>query len=221
MNDRTPVSYATADEARAYVMRVLSRPPAKAPASVYVIASPTLYGSPAWPAIAEALDTLLPGAGLLTFNDVFPPGAVPAEVVREARAAALHPPVQQRVPRIAERVRGAVVIPRKSVPPGASSPRYLLGYAASLEAAGLFALGLPVLVFAPGGMLAWPDVRAHPAVEPHPSYATVELDVPPAPPQGVLLPTVAASYRALGLPRPRPRRPPKLASSAGARVTVR
>ena len=203
MNDRTPVSYATADEARAYVMRVLSRPPAKAPASVYVIASPTLYGSPAWPAIAEALDTLLPGAGLLTFNDVFPPGrrarrgrqGGAGRRASPARAAAGAPDRRARPRRRGDPPQ--VGAPRCQQPPVPTRVRR------QPRGRGTLALGLPVLGFAPGGMLAWPDVRAHPAAESPPSYATVELDVPPAPPQGVLLPTVGASHRAPASPRPR------------------
>jgi hypothetical protein len=218
MSDRVPVSYAAADEARAYVARVLSRPPAPAPASVYVIAVPSLPRSPAWPVIAEALGKLLPGARLLTFADVFAPAA-PGTVPAEGRAAALAPAAQERVPRIAEQARGAVVIPRKVRHPDTGARRYLLGYAARLEAEGLLALGLPVLVLVPGGLVAWPDVSVHAAAAPASPWVPLEIDMPEPPPEGVMLPTVAASYRALGLGRPhrwRPPRAPRPAPGKGA-----
>jgi hypothetical protein len=206
-----PASYATQAQARAYVARVLGRSPARSPASVYVIAVPSLPRSPAWPGLAEALGKQLPGVRLLTFADVFPAEAAAesATVPAEARAAALAPAVQERVPRIAEQARGAVVIPRKVRHPETGALRYLLGYAARLEAEGLLSLGLPVLVLVPGGLVGWPDVRVHAAAAPASPRVPLEIDVPKAPAEGVILPTVAASYRALGLARPRPWRPPR------------
>lgn len=215
MSDRAPVSYAAADEARAYVARVLSRPPASSPASVYVIAVPSLPRSPAWPVVAEALGKLLPGAGLLTFTDVFA-AAAPAE----GRPAPLAPGVEERIPRIAGQARGAVVIPRKVRHPETGARRYLLGYAARLEAEGLLSLGLPVLVLVPGGLVGWPDVRVHAAPPPASPWVPLELDMPEPPPEGITLPTVAASYRALGLGRPRPWRPPRAPRPAPGKGTV-
>jgi hypothetical protein len=96
------------------------------------------------------------------------------------------------------------VIPRTVL--GESGVRYLIGYAARLEAAGLVAAGRPVLVLAPGGLLGWPDVRVRNGEPPVPEFAPLELDMPAQPRGAPLLPTVAASYRALGLPRPSPSR---------------
>jgi hypothetical protein len=194
-----PASYATREHAAAYVRRVLARPPAEAPAPVYLIVSPTLTRAEAWPKLLEAVRRLLPGCELLTYAEVFTP-AEQAEGV----------PVADRIKRIASAARGAVVLARVSA---TNSPtgrrRYLLGYSARLEAEGVLAAGLPVLVLAPGGLVAWPDVRVHPAAPPVATHNPIELDMPEPPREGVILPTVAASYRALGLPRPRPWRPPR------------
>jgi hypothetical protein len=202
-----PVSYATAEAARAYVKRVLARPPAKAPGSVYVICVPGLPRSAAWPSVSEALGKLLPGAQLLTFDDIYPASAADG-LTDAARRAVLHPPLEARVERIAATARGAVVVPRKALHRETGEQRYLLGYSARMEAEGLIALGLPVLVLAPGGPLGWPDVRVHAAPPPASPRLAMEIDVPAPPAAGVVLPTVAASYQALGLPRPRPRRRP-------------
>jgi hypothetical protein len=195
VSNLAPASYATREQAGAYVRRVLSRPPATSPAPVYLIASPGLLRSEAWPKITAALGYQLPGAQLLSYRDVF-----------TAAEAAEGVPVADRIERIATVARGAVVLPRSSAtnsPDGRT--RYLLGYSARLEAEGLLAAALPVLVFTPGGLVAWPDVRVRPAAAPVSVYNPLELDIPAPSPSGALLPTVAASYRALGLPRPRPR----------------
>lgn len=188
-----PVSYATADDARAYVERILRRPrpPTGRPAPAYLIAPSARINSSAWPKLRGAVEKLLPGCPLLEFGDVFGDS---------------HPPAEARVPMIARRAGGAVVIPRAAHV--GERVRYLIGYAARLEAAGLVAAGRPVLVLAPGGMLAWPDVRVRPGEPPTPEFAPLELDMPAQPVGAPVLPTVAASYRALGLPSPSPRRPP-------------
>jgi hypothetical protein len=194
-----PASYATREHAAAYVRRVLARSPAVSPAPVYVIVSPSLMRAEAWPKLLGAVRGLLPGCELLGYADVFTP-AEQAEGV----------PVADRVKRIVSAARGAVVLARVSAtnsPTG--GPRYLIGYSARLEAEGLLAAGLPVLVLVPGGLVAWPDVRTHPAEAPVSVHNPIELVVPAPPREGVVLATVAASYRALGLPRPRPWRPPR------------
>lgn len=185
-----PPTYATAEQARAYVARVLARPAPSSPAPVYLIAPTDLRKSAAWPRIAPALAALLPGCRLAGFHDVWA-GLAPGTA----------PDVDTRIERIAAEFGGALVIPRRVNPEGLP-PRYLLGYAARAEAEQLAARGLPVLVLAPrAGLVAWPDVRVHPAAAPAPTWYPLELDMP-APGPGTTLPTVAASYRALGLGRP-------------------
>lgn len=192
-------SYATRAEADAYVRRVLARPPAAWPAPVYVIAAPTLTRAEAWPALVAAVRALLPGCELLGYAEVF----TPAEQAHGV-------PVADRIKRIAQAARGAVVLARVSATNSPTGrPRHLIGYSARLEAEGLLAAGLPVLVLVPGGLITWADVRAHPAAPPASMFNPIELDIPEAPSRGVILPTVAASYRVLGLPRPRPWRPPR------------
>lgn len=188
----TPPSYATADEARAYVARLAARPRPPRPAPVYLIAPSSMLKSAPWPRLRYAVGELLPGCPLLEFGDVF---------------GGEFPGAEDRIPAIAERAAGAVVIPRTV--PGDAGLRYLIGYAARLEASALAGMGRAVLVFAPGGMLAWPDVRVRKGKPPVPAFSPFEVDLPPIPPGGVLLPTVAASYRALGLADPAPRRPPR------------
>jgi hypothetical protein len=189
VTDAAPPSYATRDEARAYTARVLARPPRPGPVRVYLIASPWLRKRESWPALHRAATGALHGAELLEFADVFGKGRVA---------------VEKRVPRIAEAAHAALVLPRAVHAPD-EPVRYLIGYAAAAEARELAALGVPVLVFAPGGLAAWPDVRTHAAAEPHPFWLAVELDMPALPAEP--LPTVAAAFRAIGLPPPRPPRP--------------
>jgi hypothetical protein len=218
-----PASYATRDEARVYVARVLWHPPPDGPAPVYLIHPSGLDASPAWGKIMLSLERLLPGCPLLTFRDVFTRERTAAEAGPGKKPAILRvPPVEERIPLIAAAARGAVVLPRttrNAAPEGARRPRYLLGYAARLEALGLIAACRAVLVLAPGGLVAWPDVRVHPAGEGVGHRNPLEIDMPEAPRGGIVLPTVAASYRALGLGRPRPWRPPRppRAQSAGTR----
>jgi hypothetical protein len=179
-----PASYATRDEARAYMARVLARPAPATPGEVYLIARP---GRPAARSIAKLLPTLaamLPGAELVGHADVF------------GRGAAVEVP--ERVERLAARVRGAVVIPRW-LP---AQEAWVIGPSARAEAVGLVAAGVPVLVLTPRGLVAWPDVRAREVPE-YPQHARWALDLP-APARWRELPTVAASLRAIGVRPPRP-----------------
>jgi len=185
-----PLSYATADEARAYMARVLARPVPAAPPRVYLIMPPALRGS-SWAALRPAIAATMRGAELLEHGDVFGPEPIP---------------VEDRVPRIAEAASAALVIPYQFRVPGAEL-RYLMGYSARREARALVARGLPVLVFTPSGLAAWPDVRTRSARPPHPPWLTLEVDMPGAAPRP--LPTVIASMRAIGLPAPKVRRAPR------------
>jgi hypothetical protein len=186
-----PASYASRDEARAYVARVLARSAPATPGEVYVIIRPGKAARRALANLGPTLAAMLPGAALVTHADVF------------GRGAAVD--VADRIAVIAGRVRGAVVIARRS-----ASGVWLIGGSARAEAEGLAARGVPVLVLAPRGLVAWPDVRARPAPEPHPLHSPIVLDMP-APARWRQLPTVAASLRAIGI-RP-PRRSPRAASS--------
>jgi hypothetical protein len=193
-----PASYATRDQAAAYVSRVLARRPPTSPAPVYLIAAPALMYAAPWSRLLGVLAKLLPGCELLAYRDVFTPAEQAAGIALEAR-----------LERITRAAGGAVVVPSTTRPDEHGRRLYRLGYAARLEAEGVLAAGRPVLVLAPGGLVAWPDVRVHAATGRHSIFAPLELDMPEAPPRGVVLPTVAASYRALGLGRPKPWRPPR------------
>lgn len=185
-----PPSYATAEQARAYVARVLSRPRPKPP-RVYLIAPAGSQKSRAWPKVMRVVRALLRGAEAIDYHQMFPHSDSGLE---------------DRVARIAAELSGALVITRRWTDNATGAPpRYLTGYAARQEADALAELGVPVLVLAPGGTVAWPDVRAHRA-EGTPRWLPIEIDLP-APPPGAILPTVAASYRALGIAPPRPAKP--------------
>jgi len=200
-----PASYATADQARAYVAGVLSRPAPAVPPRVYLIVRPKLFADKErWAKIGPALRAKLPGAELVTYRDLFG---------RQQRPAA------ERVEGIEAECAGAVVVPFVSRWPDLPV-RYLIGYAGRLEADELCAAGVPVLVFTPRGMAAWPDVLVQPAGEPlPPPHLSQELFLPELPDRP--LPTVAASYRAMGLSLPAPRKPRRSTSaSASARPVV-
>ena len=181
-----PASYATRDEARAYVARVLARPAPSVPGEVYLIFRPGRLARTRLDQLRPTLAAMLPGAKLVGHADVF------------GRGQAVE--VGERVERLAARVRGAVVIARWL----AVQEAWVIGGSARAEAVGLVAAGLPVLVLTPDGLVGWPDVRTRPAPEPHPPQYQWALDMP-APARWRELPTVAASLRAIGIqPRRRP-----------------
>ena len=176
------VAYVEAVRARAEARPVVGRP------LVYLIHAPGTGG--ALVAVKAFLRRTLPGARLVDYGDVF----------GEVRP---HPGTRRRVAQLAAEVAGAVVIPR-AWREADGSVRHLLGPAARIEADQLAALGVPVLVVSPAGLVAWPDVRVSGAPQPGPRRLPwlVELPAP-----GVrVLPTVAASYAALGIVRPVPDR---------------
>jgi hypothetical protein len=193
-------TFADRDAARAYIARVLSRPrpPEGEPPKVYLIVYPRLReNAERWAKLEPALRATLRGAELVGYRDVFG---------RRQRDAA------QRIAGIAASCSGALVVPyawRRE-----DTLRHLIGYPARLEAEGLAAEGVPVLVFTPRGLAAWPDVLVRPAGEPlPPPYLSQEVilpDLPEAP-----LPTVAASFRALGLQPPARSRPPSPRPGSG------
>jgi hypothetical protein len=191
-----PVTYGTAEGAREYVRAVLARPvPAGACARLYLIAAPTLSNSPAWEPIRATLVNRMPGAVLVQYRDLFGRPSRP-------------PHVTGRVDVIAAECAGAVVVPVRYSRPGGPA-QYFIGPAAADEARRLVALAVPVLVLAPGDMAAWPDValRELPPDEPRLRHTRYEVLMPARAPRP--LPTVAASYRAVGIapPRPQPSRP--------------
>lgn len=183
-----PPSFASQDEARGYVSAVLARTPPREPGRVYVIASPLLRQMPAMPKMLAVLGKALPGAELITYDDL-PRGRGEMGARIKTLAGGL--------------VVGAVVLPRAWGLDGETV--HVVGAAARDEAAALVAAGVPVLVLTPVGLLAWPDVRLVPAPEGVSPRYPWRVEAPG--PSSVLLPTVAASYRAMGLPRPAPRRP--------------
>jgi hypothetical protein len=191
-----PLTYGTAEGAREYVAAVLARRvPAGAAARLYLIAAPTLRKSPAFGPLAATLANRMPGAVLVQYRDLF---GHPAR----------QPHVTERVDLIAAECAGAVVVPVRYSRPGSAS-QYFIGPAAADEANRLAGLGVPVLVLAPDDMAAWPDValRELPPDEPRLRHTRYEVMMPARSPRP--LPTVAASYRALGIapPRPQPSRP--------------
>ena len=179
------LSYASEAEARADVAAVLGRGVRPAPARVYLIHAPSLAGKRgALPKLLPVLAALLPGAELLGYRDVFDPAARP------------HPSPADRVARLAAEVSGAVVLPQ-AWHSGAGPRLYRLGDAARAEAEGLAELGVPVLVLTGAGLCAWPDIRLAPSPSPHPMRLPWLAELPA--PGGVVLPTVAARCRAMGL----------------------
>ena len=189
-----PPSWATAGEARAYVAAVLGRAQARgaqpARPAVYLICPPAMSGRRGnLRSLLPALRSLLPGAELLTYADVF---------AAEGRALQ----VPERVARLAAEVSGAVVLPRQWRKPGGPE-RAVIGEAARAEALGLVALGVPVLVFAGAALVAWPDVRLVEAPSGRPPRFPWLVELPAG--SGVILPTLAASYRAMGLAEPEAR----------------
>jgi hypothetical protein len=209
-----PPTYATADQARAYVAAVLARPslPEGRRARVYLIVPPSLLKSPAWAKLSPAIASRLDPADTIVHRGLFTPGPSTA-----ADRAAV----------IAARCDGALVVPRRlGAAPGPFS--YVVGIAAETEAATLAGLGVPVLVFGPSGLFAWPDCRSAPSEVPAPPSAPVALELPAVPPRGArMLPTLAVCYRALGVTpwteradRPKARRP-QLGPLPADRRTIR
>lgn len=188
----TAPSYASAQEARAYVARVLARPRPASPPRIYVIASAQAPQSAAWPTVMRAARAKFPGCELANYYEVF----------RQSDRGLDH-----RLGVIAE-FAAALVITRPWADLATGRRSHVLGYGARQEADALTRLGMPVLVLTPSGLAAWPDVRVRPA-EGTPSYLPIEVQMPAGAPPPGLLPTVAASYRALGIAPPRPRKPRK------------
>ena len=131
-----PVSYATRDQARAYVTS-LTRTGSTAP--VYLIASPAARDSYRWPRWTAELAALLPGLELITWRDL--PGSFTGV------------PIGQCPARLAGALRGAIVLPDKQ------QGRRWIGRTARSEARAFAAAGKPVLVYAEGRLTAWPDCR--------------------------------------------------------------
>lgn len=189
-----PPSYATADEARAYVARVLSRRAPKAADGkprLYLISPAGTPKSKPYPKLLKVAAAKFPGAQLADYHDVWP--------------KRIDGGVADRVSRIAAEFSGALVLCRQFTMHTSGEVVHLLGYAAKQEADSLAALGVPVLVLAPSGVVTWADVRPWANPEP-PPWLPITVDMP-APPEGAVLPTVAASYRALGIDNPGPRKP--------------
>jgi len=168
-----PVSYATRDQARAYVAS-LAPGPADAPA--YLIASPAARDSYRWPRWIAELAALLPGPELIAWPDL-----------PDSFASI---PAGQRRGRLAADMRGAVVLPDKQL------GRRWIGLAAEAEASAFLETGRPVLVFAEGRLTAWPDCRLAGRQVQAPKFTPLEVLIPAASPRP--LPTLDASLRALG-----------------------
>lgn len=175
-----PVTYATEQEARAYVARIMAAGPVRAPA--YLAAAPSARMSAGWPELAARAAALLPGAELHDWT-----GAAPllACVASPRLAVAL-----------AETHSALVVFADRAGADG----RRTVGPGILAESEAFTAAGRPVLVFTGRRMAAWPDVLVTPVTRgerrPRP-HAVAWVDVP-APP-GRPLPTLAASLRVLGI----------------------
>jgi hypothetical protein len=188
-----PPSYATADAARAYVSAILAAAPSAPAGPVYVATHPGPRKRRR--ALQARLADVLPGADLAGWLDLpaetlaalaapAAPGTRPA--MRSAYLAATHP--------------GLVVV---AVKVGGSR---VVGPGILAEVAAFTAQARPVLVFTGRRLVAWVDCRVRPVPAPT-SAVAAWLDVPAETP--AVLPTVAASCRALGLGLPvdPPRRP--------------
>lgn len=170
-----PVTYGTADAARAYVAAVLGWA-ALPDGPVYVSAAPEVAGLRRWAALAGRLAGLLPGVPLAGWADARPPAGLD-RAQRAAYLAATHPAV-------------VVVALRRG-------PGRPLGYGVLAEAEAFAAQGRPVLVFTGRRLAAWPDCRTRPVPPAKGRPLAAWLDVPAAPPR--TLPTFIASLRALGI----------------------
>jgi hypothetical protein len=168
-----PVSYATRDQARAYVTS-LTPDPAAAPA--YLIASPAARDSYRWPRWTAELAELLPGLELITWPDL-----------PESFTGV---PAGQRRARLASTLRAAIVLPDKH------RGRRWIGHAAAAEARAFLEAGRPVLAYAEGRLTAWPDCRLARRRPGAPKFTPLEVLIPAAAPRQ--LPTLDASLRVLG-----------------------
>jgi hypothetical protein len=120
---------------------------------VYVIASPAVRKSAAWPKLWPALRARARNAELIMFRDLFPGGSPDYAENWEQRAATLG---------------GAVVVPDRR------QGMLWLGRRAVSEAQQLADLGKPVLLFGPDGLVPWPGVRlAWP--DRHPPWLAVQV----------------------------------------------
>jgi len=188
-----PISYATADQARAYVGGLV-RGPADAP--VYLIASPAVRKGDRWARWTAELEKLLPGLRLTSW--------------RELPESLTGVPADERPGRLARTLRGAIVVPDKH------RDRRWIGCVAAAEARAFADVGRPVLVYADGRLTAWPDCRVVEGQADAPKFTPIEILVPAEAPR--MLPTLDASLRVLGhapatsTPGPVPFRPPAKAA---------
>lgn len=183
--DLRPVSYATRDDAAAYVVRLADPvPPVDPAAPVYLIAAPFDRESDWWRYLVGVVARLLPGPALVAWEGVPSAHGITDPAARSAALVALH--------------RGAVVVPhRLSSDRRRGDRRRLIGRAAQREAESFAAAGRPVLVTTGRRLVAWPDVNRVKATAPYPGVWPIEIGLPAPPPAP--LPTMAASFRALGL----------------------
>jgi hypothetical protein len=168
-----PVSYATRDQARAYVTS-LTRTQSTAPA--YLIASPAARDSHCWPRWTAELAALLPGLELITWQDL--PDSFTGITAG------------QRPARLASALRAAIVLPDKD------QGRRWIGRTAAAEARAFLEAGKPVLVYAEGRLTAWPDCCLARRRAGAPNFTPLEVLIPAASPRP--LPTLDASLRILG-----------------------
>jgi len=177
---RRPVTYGTADAARAYVAAVLGAAGELTQLGpAYLSAAPQVRALPRWPELRAALAAMLPGVPLADWSEV----TMPELTGRDERAAWL-----------AAHHRAVVVV---SLREGTRRP---VGPGVLAEAQAFAAASRPVLVFTGRRLAAWPDCRTRPAPTRRGWPVAVWLDVPDMPPRP--LPTLAASLRALGVADP-------------------
>ena len=119
-----PVSYATRNQARAYVASLTAGPAAT---RVYLIASPAARDSHRWPRWTAELAELLPGLEVITWRDL--PDSFTGV------------PAGQRPARLARALRAAIVLPDKH------QGRRWIGRTAAAEARAFLEAGKPVLVY--------------------------------------------------------------------------
>lgn len=179
-----PITYATAEQAKAYVTAVQRRPVAHlTDRSAYVITHPGKSAEPMIPVAAR----LMPGVRLVRYGMIFPGAPVPDAA--------------ERAEEIERKCTGAIVLPSRQGSKGAF--RFLLGHAATTEANALASMGVPVLVLGPGGLIAWPDAGRPGILSVGPGQPSrTVLELPARPPDVRLLPTLLVSLRVLGIAPP-------------------